>query len=176
MGALNNALPYTLITLGEVTIDSGLASVLNASMPIFTILLSHLLLAEERLRWQKLAGVLLGLAGVVVLVGPEALRGLGSRFWAQLAVVAAAVSYALAAIVGRRWLRGQTPLVSAVGQLSAGTLLMLPLSLLFDAPWRLPLPRRRSAPCSACRCWARRSPTCCTSSCCRAPGRPAAAW
>ena len=70
MGALNNALPYTLITLGEVTIDSGLASVLNASMPIFTILLAHLLLAEERLRWEKLLGVVLGLAGGLARAPP----------------------------------------------------------------------------------------------------------
>ncbi len=137
MGALNNAIPYTLISLGEVTIDSGLASVLNASMPIFTVLLAHFLIVDERLHWEKLLGVVLGLGGVVVLVGPEALRGLETHFWAQVAVVGAAVAYALAAIVGRRYLRDLPALVSSAGQLSGSTLLMLPLSLLADHPWRL---------------------------------------
>lgn len=136
MGLLNGALPYTLISVGEETIDSGLAAVLNATMPIFTIVLAHFLV-EERLRWEKLLGVALGLVGVIVLVGPDALRGLGARFWAQLAVVGAAVSYSFAAVVGRKYLKGQPAIVSAAGQLAAAAVLMAPLSLLFNAPWRL---------------------------------------
>jgi drug/metabolite transporter (DMT)-like permease len=137
MGLLNGALPYTLINFGEVYIDSGLAAILNASMPIFTIVLAHLLTDDEALTWERLIGVFVGLVGVAVLVGPEALHGISTSFLAQMAVVAAAISYALAAIVGRKFLKSYPPIISATGQLIGGTFLVGPISLLLDTPWTL---------------------------------------
>jgi len=137
MGLLNGAIPYVLISAGEIYIDSGLAAILNATMPIFTILMAHFLTEDERLTWLRFAGVVIGLAGVVVLVGAEALSGFGAHFWAQMAVVGASVSYALAAIVGRRYLKKQSAIVSSTGQFIGGTILLAPLSLLLDHPWKL---------------------------------------
>ncbi len=137
MGLLNGAIPYVLISAGEIYIDSGLAAILNATMPIFTILLAHFLIEDERLTWLRFAGVALGLVGVVVLVGPEALFGFGTHFWAQMAVVGASVSYALAVIVGRRYLREHPAIVSSAGQFIGGSILLAPLSLILDQPWKL---------------------------------------
>ena len=137
MGLLNGAIPYVLISAGEIYIDSGLAAILNAAMPIFTILMAHFLIEDERLTWLRFAGVVVGLAGVVVLVGPEALHGFGAHFWAQMAVVGASVSYASAAIMGRRYLKKHPAIVSAAGQFIGGTILLVPLSLLLDHPWKL---------------------------------------
>jgi drug/metabolite transporter (DMT)-like permease len=137
MGLLNGAIPYTLISAGEITIDSGLAAILNATMPIFTILLAHFLTEDEGLTWLRLLGVLVGLVGVIVLVGPEALYGFSSHFWSQMAVVGASVSYALAAVIGRRYLRNHPAIVSSAGQFIGGTVLLAPFSLLLDNPWKL---------------------------------------
>ena len=137
MGLLNGAIPYVLISAGEIYIDSGLAAILNATMPIFTILMAHFLTEDERLTWLRFAGIVVGLAGVVVLVGPEALYGFGAYFWAQMAVVGASLSYALAAIVGRRYLKKHPAIVSSAGQFIGGTILLAPLSLFLDNPWKL---------------------------------------
>jgi drug/metabolite transporter (DMT)-like permease len=136
MGFFNGAVPYTLITWAEIHIDSGLAAILNALMPLFTVLLAHLFTGDERLNWMKVVGIFLGFLGVVALIGPAALKGLGKHVLAQLAVMAAALCYAVAIIYGRR-LREVTPLVSATGQLFCAAFLTLPMVLVFDAPWAL---------------------------------------
>jgi drug/metabolite transporter (DMT)-like permease len=136
MGLFNGAVPYTLITWAEIHIDSGLAAILNALMPLFTVLLAHLFTGDERLNWMKVVGIFLGFLGVVTLIGPAALKGLGKDVLAQLAVMAAALCYAIAIIYGRR-LKEITPLVSATGQLFCAAFLTLPMMLLFDAPWTL---------------------------------------
>jgi len=136
MGLFNGAVPYTLITWAEIHIDSGLAAILNALMPLFTVLLAHLFTGDERLNWMKVVGIFLGFLGVVALIGPAALKGLGKHVLAQLAVMAAALCYAVAIIYGRR-LREITPLVSATGQLFCAAFLTLPMILIFDAPWAL---------------------------------------
>jgi drug/metabolite transporter (DMT)-like permease len=136
MGFFNGAVPYTLITWAEIHIDSGLAAIVNALMPLFTVLLAHVFTGDERLNWMKVVGILLGFLGVVALIGPAALKGLGRDVLAQLAVMAAALCYAIAIIYGRR-LREITPLVSATGQLFCAAFLTLPMILLFDAPWAL---------------------------------------
>ena len=138
MGLLNGAVPYTLITWAEIHIDSGLAAILNALMPLCTVILAHFFTQDERFNWLKLVGVLLGLTGVLALIGPVALDGLGTHVLGQLAVMGAALSYAIAVIFGRR-LREIPPLVSATGQLASAALLTLPLSLIVDTPWRLSL-------------------------------------
>ncbi|MGF1609655.1 MAG: DMT family transporter [Kiloniellales bacterium] len=136
MGLLNNLLPFSLIISAQVQIESGLAAILNATTPLFSVLLAAFLTADERLTAARLAGVLLGLAGVVVLIGPEALRGLGASGWAQLAVLGAACSYACAAIFGRRF-RSLPALAVATGQVTCSSLLALPLALLLERPWSL---------------------------------------
>ncbi len=134
MGALNNVMPFSLIVWGQVHITGGLAAILNATTPLFTVLLAHVLTRDERITAGKLAGVGLGVVGVAVLIGPEALAGLGAGGWAQIAILGAAVSYAFAAIFGRRF-RSLPPAVTAAGQVTASTLLMLPLALTLERPW-----------------------------------------
>jgi drug/metabolite transporter (DMT)-like permease len=125
--------------LGQTGIASGLAAILNATTPLFTVLLAHVLRPDERLTSARLAGVLVGLARVVLMIGPAALDGLGGPVLAQFACLAAALSYALAGIFGRR-LRDHPPLVAAAGQVAMSTLLILPLALTTDRPWMLDLP------------------------------------
>jgi drug/metabolite transporter (DMT)-like permease len=148
MGLLNNAIPFTLIFWGQAQIAAGLAAILNAAMPIFTVIVMHVFTMDERATPATLAGVLLGMAGVVLLVGPDALGGLGLAVWAQLACLAATVSYAFSALWARR-LRGLDPLDAAAGQLTASTLLMAPLALLIDRPWTLPMPSPTALACVA---------------------------
>lgn len=139
MGALNNAIPFALIVWGQTRIGSGLASVLNATTPLFTVVLAHWLTRDERMTPGRLAGVLFGLVGVIVMIGPAALEEFGLEVLAQLAVVGAAISYAFAGIFGRRF-QGTPPLVTAAGQLTGSTLIILPLALIVDRPWELAPP------------------------------------
>ena len=141
MGLLNNAIPFTLIVWGQVHIASGLASILNGLTPMFTVIVAHLFLSDERLSGQRLAGVLIGFAGAVLTIGPSALRDIGVELWAQLAVTAATLSYAFASVYGRRFTRaGLTPLVAATGQVTMSTLLLIPVVLAVDQPWQLANP------------------------------------
>ena len=138
MGVLNNVIPFSLIIWGQTAIAGGLAAILNATTPLFTVVLAHLLTPDERMTPGRLSGVFLGLGGVAVMIGPT-LAGLGVAVVAQLACLAAALSYALAGIFGRRF-RGTPPLITAAGQTGASTLLILPLALIVDRPWTLPPP------------------------------------
>lgn len=139
MGLLNNAIPFSLIAWGQRAIAPGLASILNATTPFFTVLLANALTEDERLSWHRLAGAILGLAGVAMMMGLDAVAGLGNTVWAQLAIVTAAIAYAGASVFGRRF-ASVPPLITAAGQTSASSLLLLPLVLAVDMPWRLPLP------------------------------------
>jgi drug/metabolite transporter (DMT)-like permease len=133
MGVLNNLIPFSLIFWGQTRITGSLAAILNATTPLFTVVLAHLLTRDERLTPNRLAGVILGLAGVVMMIGPQALRELGLHLLAQIAVLGAALSYALAGIFGRRF-HEVSPVVSAAGQLTATTVLMTPIVLLLEPP------------------------------------------
>ncbi|AWN48302.1 EamA family transporter [Methylobacterium terrae] len=138
---LNNAVPFGLIAWGQTQIASGLAAILNATTPLFGVLVAHWLTDDERLTGNRLAGVVAGLAGVAVMVGPSVLAGLGGEALAQGAVLLAALSYAFAGIYGRRFKRmGIPPLSAAAGQVTAATVLLLPLALAVDRPWTLPAP------------------------------------
>lgn len=139
MGLLNNLIPFSLIFWGQTKISSSLASILNASTPIWAVLLAHFLTKDEKLTAYRLSGIVLGFCGVVLMIGPDALAGLGSNVLAQLAVVGATVSYAFAGIFGKRF-REIPPYVIASGQISCTTLMMIPIVLCFDHPWLLPLP------------------------------------
>ena len=140
MGFLNNALPFSLIFWGQTEIGSGLASILNATTPLFTLVVAHVVTADEKIDRTKITALLVGLLGVVVLIGPSALIG-SSALWAQAACLAAALSYALAGIYGRRFRRmGIAPAEAAAGQLTASAVLILPIMLVVDRPWMAPLP------------------------------------
>lgn len=139
MGLLNNVIPFVLIVWGQSHIASGLASILNAATPLFTVVVAGLLLPDERATLLKLIGVVVGFIGVVVMIGtPDAgISGAGgeSTTLAQLAVLGAALSYAFAGVYGRRF-KGMTlnSIVIAAGQVTASTVILLPMALLFDGP------------------------------------------
>jgi len=135
MGVLNNVIPFLLIVWGQQEVASGLAAILNAATPIFTVLLAGLFLHDERTTPGKLLGAFLGLVGVVILIGPSALEGMGANVIAQLAILGAALSYAFAGIYARRFLRtGINPMVAAGGQLLASSVVLVVLALVFDSP------------------------------------------
>lgn len=136
MGFLNNLVPYSLIVWGQTHIESGLASILNATTPIFIVIFAHLLTRDEKLSAQKAVGVLIGWLGVAVLIGFESLQGLGVNVLSQLAVLGAACSYAFAAIFGRRF-NDLHPLVVSAGMLCCSAVLSLPLVLIFEQPQNL---------------------------------------
>jgi drug/metabolite transporter (DMT)-like permease len=140
MAALNNAIPFALIAYGEIAIASGLASILNATTPVFTVLVAHALTDDEKLTPLRVLGVGLGVVGVVVLVWPDMLPGgLTGNVLGELACLLAAVTYAFAGVYGRRF-SGMPAITAATGQLAAASLLMLPLVLIVDQPWQLPAP------------------------------------
>lgn len=141
MGLLNNAIPFSLIAWGQQHIASGVASILNASTPLFTVIFAQFLTSDERMTKGKFAGVLIGFGGVAVMIGLDALRDLGTGIIAQLLCLAGAVSYAFAGIYGRRFrAMGVSPMGTATGQVVASSLIMLPLVMILDRPWTLPLP------------------------------------
>ena len=139
MGALNNAIPFSLTVWGQTQIASGLAAILNATTPLFTVLLAHFLTRDEKLTLARGIGVAIGFIGAVVIVGPSALAGLGDGALAQMAVLAAAIFYAGASTYGRRF-RTLPPVLTATGQVTASSLTILPVMLIVDAPWTLPMP------------------------------------
>lgn len=135
MGIFNNAVPFSLIAWGQTEITAGLAAILNATTPLFAAALAGLTLPDERLSARKVGGLLLGLAGVAVMIGPAALLAVGQHVGHQLAVVLAAFSYGLAAVVGRRFRRlGISPLMVSTGQLTSSSALIVPMALLVEGP------------------------------------------
>jgi drug/metabolite transporter (DMT)-like permease len=141
LALLNNALPFTLFGWGQTHIASGLASILNATTPIWGVVVAHFLTHDERMSPRKIAGVLLGFGGVATMIGPTLLANIGTDAVAQLACVTASLSYALAAVWARRFKRmGLKPMAVTTGQLTAGAFMMLPLAMVVDQPWGQPLP------------------------------------
>lgn len=141
LGLLNNVIPFGLIVLGQQTIGAGLAAILNATTPLWTVLVAALFLADERFSKQKLFGVLLGLVGVIVMVGPDSLAGISRNLGAQLAVLGATLSYAFASVFGRRFAAAKiSPLHTALGQVTASSFILVPLALMIDTPWASALP------------------------------------
>ena len=139
IGLFNNALPFSLIVVGQTYVQSGLASILNATTPLFTLVVAHLATRDEKMNAAKLAALLIGFVGVTVLVGPDLLIGdrLGSM--GQLACLGAAFSYALAGVYGRRFqAMAVSPLQAASGEVTASTVLIFPIMLIVDQPWQLP--------------------------------------
>lgn len=137
MGILSGTLPYALITWGEQYIPSNLAALLQATMPIFTVILATLLADDEHMTWTRVLGVTVGFVGVSSLMLPDLRQGLRANLLGQLAVVLSSASYAGATIFARKRLRGQPPLASTTGQLTMGAVFTLPISLLIDRPFDL---------------------------------------
>ena len=141
LALLNNALPFALFGWGQTHIASGLASILNATTPIWGVVVAHFFTADERMSPRKVAGVLVGFGGVAVMFGPSLFATIGTNALAQLACIAASLSYALAAVWARRYKPlGLSPLSVTTGQLTAGALMMLPVMLLVDQPWTKAMP------------------------------------
>ncbi|BCH68470.1 ABC transporter permease (plasmid) [Agrobacterium vitis] len=141
MGLLNNLLPFSLLFWAQTMIPSGLASILNATTPIFSIIVAHFLLDDERMAANKTVGIGFGFLGVVVLLGGNLLDSKGFALVGMLACLGAALSYGFAGVYGRRFKSmGFSATQVAFGQLTATTLMMVPIILLIDRPWNLPLP------------------------------------
>jgi drug/metabolite transporter (DMT)-like permease len=139
MGFINNAMPHTLIFFGQTEIGAGLASILNATTPIWTVLIANRWTTDEKLTPAKILGCLTGLAGTAVLIGPTLNSAAHAPFWALVLPVLAAICYGFAGTFGKRF-RDIPPPVTATGQLTASSLMMLPVALIADQMWSLPLP------------------------------------
>jgi drug/metabolite transporter (DMT)-like permease len=139
MGLLNNVIPFSLMAWGQLHIESGLTSILNATTAIFGVLVAAFVFADERLTLRKGIGVGLGFIGVVTAIGPENLRSFDLRSLAQLAVLAGTLSYAFAGAWARRTLGDLSPQVAAAGMLTASSLVMVPLAWVMDGPISLSL-------------------------------------
>ena len=164
MGALNNLIPFSLIVWSQTHIASGLAAILNATTPLFTLIIAHLATESERLTRRKVIGVLTGFAGVVIVIGlPDAVvtaiepDGASSTSedvsalasfasfapfapFAPVAVLIAAISYGCAGVFARRF-KDTPPILTAAGQTSASSLMLIPLCILIDTPWNLSFPK-----------------------------------
>ena len=141
MGLINNVIPFSLLVWGQTHIASGLASILNATTPLFTVVVAGVLLADERITLARMVGVAFGLAGVILMIGPEALGGFSSNVLAQIAVLGTAISYAFASVYGRRFKSmGLNPIMLATGQVTASSLILLPMAFYIEQPQNLALP------------------------------------
>jgi drug/metabolite transporter (DMT)-like permease len=140
LAIVNNVIPFCLIVWGQTQIASGLAAILNATTPLFAVLVAHVITADEKINGRKLVGVIAGVLGVAIMIGGDALS-IGVGIAGQLAVLGAAFAYALGGILGRRFTElGLSPLAISTGQLMASTVILLPIAFLADRPWTLPLP------------------------------------
>lgn len=139
MGVLNNVIPFALMSWGQLHIETGLTSILNAATAIFGVIMAALFFADERITARKAIGVGLGFAGVAMAIGLENLRSFDLRSLAQLAVIGGTISYALASVWARKRLAGQPPQVAAAGMVTGSTLIMLPLAWMVEGPLTLNL-------------------------------------
>jgi len=132
LAVLSNIVPFLLISWGEIHIESGTASVLNSTMPLFTALFAGLILVDERLTWLRLSGLLLGFLGVAVLTGGDIIDVTDSSVLGQMAVVGAAACYGAAAVYARIILRSEDPLDLCRLQLVIGALILAPALFAVD--------------------------------------------
>jgi drug/metabolite transporter (DMT)-like permease len=141
LGVLNVVLPFILFYWGMTQISTGLASILNATTPLWGVVAAHFLTRDEKATPARIMGVFFGVAGITVMIGVDALSGVTSGLLAQIACLVATLCYALASIYARRFgASGMAPLSIATGQILTSAIIMLPVALISDAPWTLPLP------------------------------------
>lgn len=139
MSVFNNVIPFTLLAYGQQEIASGLASVIIATTPLWTVILARIFVPGERIAPLRVAGLVCGISGVGVLFGPEALTGKQATLAGMVLVLVSAISYGCAGVWGTRF-RGFHPVMSSFCQLMCSTMIMAPIALLIDAPWRLAMP------------------------------------
>lgn len=140
MALMQHAIPFVLFGWGEQHIDSALAGILNGTTPLFTLILAHFFTNDDRLTPTKVVGTTVGFGGLLVLIGPSLLSGVRATTWGLLAVTVAAACYGVAIVYSRRHLRGLPPLVGPTTQLLLAALYLLPISLLVEQPYHLPMP------------------------------------
>jgi drug/metabolite transporter (DMT)-like permease len=133
---LNSVIPWTMVAWGTRAVDAGVATILNSTAPIFTFFLTLAITRHEAVSFRKLVGVVAGMAGICLIVGMQALAGLGEQLAAQIALLLAAVCYAGAAIFGRAF-KNLDPMAPAAGSLLCGAAVLIPVSLVVDQPWTL---------------------------------------
>jgi drug/metabolite transporter (DMT)-like permease len=131
LGLLMNVIPFSLLFIGQTVLGAGIESILNATTPIWTVVVATLLTVDEKATLNKLGGILLGIFGIVVMIGPGVLTGLGGPLWAEMAVIGATLSYAFAGILAKRF-KGVPPTVTSTGQMTAATIIMIPVVFLYD--------------------------------------------
>ena len=139
MAILNNVIPFSLILIGQQEIGSGLASVVNAMTPIWTLIIANFFTVDEKFTRLKLAGIICGFIGVAVLIGADLVQGLSASAWAQAAILGATISYGFATVWGKRF-KGTDPIIIATGQLTASSLIILPIVFLIEDPLNLSAP------------------------------------
>ncbi len=142
MGILNNVIPFSMITWGQLRVETGLTAILNATTALFAILVATAFFADEKLTLRKAVGVLLGFAGVVTAVGVQTLFAFDLTSLAQWSIIGAGISYAFAGAWGRIGLGGLPPLVAAAGMVTASALVMIPIAHVIDGPISLDLTSR----------------------------------
>jgi drug/metabolite transporter (DMT)-like permease len=136
---INNVFPFSLLFWGQTQIASGLASILNATAPLFTVIVAHFATADDKLTPGRLVGLVVGFAGVVVMMGPDLFGAFDAYVLAQLACLAAAFFYAVSSVYGRRF-RAIPPASLACAQMAASTLIFIPIVVLVERPWTMPVP------------------------------------
>lgn len=140
VGLIHNAIPFVLFSWGEQYIDSALAAILNGTVPFFTIMLAHFFAENDRITPVKIVGLIIGFAGMILLALPSFGDGVEGTSWGVLAITAASFLYGVAIVYTRNNLRGLQPLAAPTGQMIMATLYLLPLALLFDRPFSIPMP------------------------------------
>ena len=141
MSFLNNVVPFSLIVWGQQHIASGVASILNATTPLFTMLVAHWFTTDEKINPRRLLGVLTGMGGVGLMMGLDSMESSGFHLLGQSAILLAAFSYGLAGVYGKRFAQLEIPpLATATGQLCASSMILIPLTLWIDQPWTMTIP------------------------------------
>ena len=141
MSFLNNVVPFSLIVWGQQHIASGVASILNATTPLFTMLVAHWFTTDEKINPRRLLGVLTGMGGVGLMMGLDSMESSGFHLLGQSAILLAAFSYGLAGVYGKRFAQLEIPpLATATGQLCASSMILIPLTLWIDQPWTMAMP------------------------------------
>ena len=133
---LNSVIPWTLIAWAELSVDAGLATILNSTSPIFTFFLTLAMARQDTPSWRKLFGAVAGMAGICLIVGMQALHGLGEQLVAQMAIVTATLCYAGGAVFSRGF-KGLDPMAPAAGSLLCGAAILVPISAVLERPWTL---------------------------------------
>ena len=141
MSFLNNLVPFSLIVWGQQHIASGVASILNATIPHFTMLVAHWFTTDEKINPRRLLGVLTGMGGVGLMMGLDSMESSGFHLLGQSAILLAAFSYGLTGVYGKRFAQLEIPpLATATGQLCASSMILIPLTLWIDQPWTMAMP------------------------------------